>query len=345
MQALVSILIPAYNAGATIADAIGSALAQTWPFKEVVVVDDGSKDRTLSIARRCASGEVTVVTQPNKGAAAARNLAYSLCQGNYIQWLDADDLLAPDKIAMQMQALDHCSSNRVLLSSAWGRFMYRYRKAKFSPTLLWRDLSPVEWLLRKMRHSLFMPTSTWLVSRELTEAVGPWNTGLFSDDDGEYFCRVILASDGTRFVPESKTFYRSSGSSRLSYIGRSNRKMEAQFESMKLQIGYFRSAEDSERVRTACLNYLKTWLVFFYPERPDIVEQAEQLAAALGGHLGVPRLRWKYAWLQGVFGYGLAKRAQFSLPELKDFLIRACDKALFYLESHNLPNHLPIQKR
>ena len=98
MKPLVSILIPAFDAQEWIADTIKSAVGQTWPRKEIIVVDDGSRDQTLSIARQFASKEVSVVTQANQGAAAARNHAFSICQGDYIQWLDADDLLAPDKI-------------------------------------------------------------------------------------------------------------------------------------------------------------------------------------------------------------------------------------------------------
>ena len=96
MMPLVSVLVPAYNAEQWIAGTIRSALAQDWPRKEVVVVDDGSRDRTLAVAREFASREVAVITQENQGAAAARNRAFSVCQGDYIQWLDADDLLSPD---------------------------------------------------------------------------------------------------------------------------------------------------------------------------------------------------------------------------------------------------------
>src|ERR1051326_7957528 len=99
MHPLVSLLIPAYDAERWIADTIRSALAQSWPSKEIIVVDDGSTDRTLQIAQGFASREVLVVTQPNQGASAARNRALSLCQGDYIQWLDADDLLSRSKIA------------------------------------------------------------------------------------------------------------------------------------------------------------------------------------------------------------------------------------------------------
>ena len=119
MRPLVSILIPAYNAQAWISDTLRSALAQTWEPKEIIVVDDGSTDRTLAIARRFESSQLRVVSQKNQGAAAARNTAYSLSKGDFIQYLDADDLMAPDKIARQMEALGPCQSTRVLLSGSW----------------------------------------------------------------------------------------------------------------------------------------------------------------------------------------------------------------------------------
>lgn len=336
MKLLVSILIPAFNAQEWIADTIKSALGQTWLRKEVIIVDDGSTDQTLSIARQFASKEVSVVTQRNQGAAAARNKAFSVCQGEYIQWLDADDLLAPDKILKQVEALAPVRSRRTLLSSAWGFFMYRFCRAEFNPTPLWCDLSPVEWLLRKMGQNLHMQTATWLVSRELTEAAGPWNTRLLGDDDGEYFCRVILASDGIRFIPESRVYYRMSGFNRLSYIGRLNKKIDAQFLSMQLHVGYLRSLEDSERVRAACIKYLQTWLITFYPERLDIVKQLERLATTLGGDLEVPQLRRQYIWIQKIFGFALAKHAQLLLPQLKWSLLRSLDKALFRMEKRRL---------
>lgn len=340
MQPLVSILIPAFNAQEWIADTLRSAIAQTWEQKEIIIVDDGSTDQTLTVARQFKSNSVRIVTQENQGAAATRNKAFSLSQGDYIQWLDADDLLAPDKIATQMEILGQSPSRRTLLSSAWARFMYRYYRAEFVPSALWCDLSPTEWLLRKLGQNLFMQPATWLVSRELTEAAGPWDTRLFVDDDGEYFCRVLLASDGVRFTQEAKVYYRVSGPGSLSYIGQSDRKVQAHWRSMQLHIGYLRSLEDSERVRTACVKYLQTSLIYFYPERMDIVQQAEQTARDLGGQLEVPRLSWKYSWIKMVFGYATAKRAKFRLPQTKHSLMRLWDKALFRVENWRIAGHL-----
>ena len=340
MKSLVSILIPAYNSQEWAADTLRSAIAQTWPNKEIIVVDDGSTDQTLAVARQFESDGVRVYAQKNQGAAAARNKAFSLSQGDYIQWLDADDLLAPDKIAKQLGALSESPNKRTLLSGSWGNFMYRYYRTQFIPSALWNDLSPVEWLVRKMRQNLYMQTASWLVSRELAEAAGPWNTRLLVDDDGEYFCRVLLASDGVRFVSESKVYYRLSGSSSLSYVGLSEKKQEAQMCSMKLHIGYLRSLEDSERTRAACITYLQDWLVCFYASRMDLVEEAQQIARQLGGKLDPPHLSWKYAWIRTLFGWPLARRAQVMLSGIKWGLIRRWDDMLYRVENRKLADSL-----
>jgi glycosyltransferase involved in cell wall biosynthesis len=334
MQPLVSILIPAYNAERWIGDTIRSAIAQTWPKKEIIVVDDGSADRTLAVARKFESDNVRVATQPNQGAAAARNKAFSLSHGDYIQWLDADDLLSPNKVAQQMQAAAQSKDKRTLVSSAWAYFRYRPAKAKFIPTPLWCDLDPTEWLTRKWEGNWHMQTATWLVSRELTEAAGAWDARLLVDDDGEYFSRVINASNGIRFVPQSRVYYRITPSSRVSHIGRSNKKIQAQFLGMKLQIGYLRAREDSDRVRAACVSYLQTWLHNFYPNRLDLVEEAQQLATSLGGRLSLPKASWKYAGIEKLFGFAAAKHTQLYYNRAKSFALRTWDRMMYAVE-HN----------
>jgi glycosyltransferase involved in cell wall biosynthesis/peptidoglycan/xylan/chitin deacetylase (PgdA/CDA1 family) len=328
---LVSILIPAFNSEKWIGESIRSAIDQTWEPKEIIVVDDGSTDQTLRIAQQYMSGGVRVVSQGRQGAAAARNKAFSLCHGDYIQWLDSDDLLAPDKIAKQMNCRRQGGSTRVLLSSAWGKFIYRYYRAEFTPSDLWGDLSPLEWLLRKMGENLYMQTATWLVSRELTEAAGPWDTRLLSDDDGEYFCRVLLQSDGVRFVPEAKTYYRGPGLAfrGLSYVGLSAARIEAHWISMKLHVRYILSLEDSPRVREACLSFVRTSLSYFYPDRLDIADEAQKMLLDLGGQRESPSLSWKYSWIKATFGWRTAKRCQQLLLTLRWSITKFWDQTSF----------------
>jgi glycosyltransferase involved in cell wall biosynthesis len=331
MSQLVSILIPAYNSQDWIGDTIRSALVQTWPRKEIVIVDDGSTDNTLTIARSFASAGVMVVTQENQGASAARNHAFSLCQGDYIQWLDADDLLGPEKISAQMNALDRCLSERTVLSSAYGMFIYRWWKANFTPSALWCDLAPAEWLLRRWEQNLYMQPATWLASRELTEAAGPWNTRLSLDDDGEYFTRVVLASDGIKFVPEGRVFYRR-GFDSLSYMGRSNKKCESQYLSIELQVSYFRTLPDNAGTRAACLKFLQQWYSAFFPERMDLADRLVKLADELGGELELPRMSAKYQWIQKAFGWNAAKGVQLRYNQIKSLCLRGWDRTLFVAE-------------
>ena len=304
MKPLVSILIPAYNAEGWIADTIRSAIDQTWQRKEIIVVDDGSTDGTAEVAKLLTTKEVKVVSTVNQGLSAAVNHAYRLCQGDYIQELDADDLMAPDKIEQQLAALRETDSKRILLSSPWAHFYYRTRAAQFVRTSLWQDLTPVEWLLRKMGENLHMQNATWLVSRELAEAAGPWDTTLQYDQDGEYFARVLLASEGTRFVPEGRIFYRVSGANRISFIGSSRKKKNSLLRSLKLHVQYLRSLEDSERVRQG-LPHLPAELVWQFLSGPSRIAVAElqALAAELQGQLRPPGLRRKYAWMQPIFGW------------------------------------------
>jgi glycosyltransferase involved in cell wall biosynthesis len=333
MKPLVSILIPAYNAEKWLGYTLRSAVAQTWQRKEIIVVNDGSTDGTADLARGFASKEVKVVSTPNQGLSAAVNHAIKISQGDYIQELDSDDLLSPDKIEKQLAALRADDSKRILLSSPWAYFYYRPRLARFIPNALWHDLSPVDWLLTKMGENLHMQNATWLVSRELIEAAGPWDTRLQYDQDGEYFARVVAASEGVRFVPEGKVFYRNSDSSRISYIGNSRVKKNSLLLSMTLHIQYLRSLEDSDRVRRACLSYLQNWYGSFYPDRRDLAAFCQALAEELQGRLEAPVLSWKYAWIKPLFGLKAAKWAERVLPERKSSLLKRWDKLMFKIET------------
>ena len=317
MKQLVSILIPAYNSEKWIEDSINSAISQTWPRKEIIVVDDGSSDSTLERAQSFASSWIKVASQDNMGASSARNHALELAQGDYIQWLDADDLLTPGKIKAQLDNTVCGTESKVLLSGSWGRFYYDPEKTIFKPDALWQDLSPADWLHNKIDGNLWLAIESWLVSRRLTEMAGPWNESLKRDNDGEYFTRVISCSDGIRFVPSSKSLVRRSSPGISHNTTLNEEKLNSILTSLFFHIEALRKLEDTPRTRKASLKLLNRWAIYFYPERKDLYIQMNQLAADLGGELATPSIGGKYWLVESLLGLGKTKKIQYRMSHLK----------------------------
>ena len=108
-MSLVSVIIPCYNSEAWLGETLASVIGQTWKQLEIILVDDGSGDSTAIIIRQFEALHpelVKTVFGPNQGAASARNAGLALAKGDYIQYLDADDLLLPDAIAARVEALE-----------------------------------------------------------------------------------------------------------------------------------------------------------------------------------------------------------------------------------------------
>lgn len=303
---LVSVIIPCYNAGRWIVDTLESALAQTHAPLEIVVVDDGSTDESLTLARRFLPRGIQVVSQPNRGASAARNHGLLFARGDYLQFLDADDLLAPSKIAAQVAALQR-AGNASLASGAWGRFTDSPANTSFTPTANWRDLSGVEFLQLHYEQILMMHPAAWLAPRSLLERAGPWDESLSLNDDGEYFARVALAADRLVFCPGARSYYRSALAGSLSRR-RDRRALESYFRSVELTTGHLAAADSSPRTRAA-LAYAWKWLAFeVYPDAPDLSRAALQRSRKLGGSPRPFPAGRAFQCLSRIFGWRLARR-------------------------------------
>ena len=101
---LVSVVIPAYNCAHTVAETIESCLAQDYEDLEILVVNDGSTDGTAEVLASFGS-RIKVIDQPNGGLASARNAGQRAARGEYIAWMDADDLMLPWRIRLQAEVL------------------------------------------------------------------------------------------------------------------------------------------------------------------------------------------------------------------------------------------------
>lgn len=302
MKPLVSILIPAFNAQSWIVDTIHSVLTQTWPRIEVIIVDDGSTDDTVNIVRQYESSILKLIRQENGGACRARNLALRECQGDYIQWLDADDLIAPNKIERQIAVAEtDLMPSDVLYTSAWGSFYYRPNKAKFQSTPLWQNLDAIEWLILWFSNTWMMFPAVWLVNRWLTDQAGPWDERLARNQDGEYFCRVISHCKYIKFVSESRSYYREINPSSIS-SSTSRKALESLCLSFDLETRHVLEMENSERTRRACISRISQRVPFFDEEAPDLADKLRQRIKDLGGEFVPMGTSRKYALAKNIIG-------------------------------------------
>ncbi len=313
MTPLVSILIPCYNAERWLAATLESALAQTWPAVEIIVINDGSRDGSLAVAQQFATRGVRVIDQPNAGASAARNRGLREARGAFIQFLDADDLLSPDKIAAQVELLRPKSAG-TLATCTWGRFASDPAAAQFVDAAVFRDFAAVDFLVLAGDTGAMMHPSAWLVPRAVAERAGPWDESLSLNDDGEYFCRVALAGAGMMFCPVGRSYYRSGVAGSLSQQ-RSERARRSQFRSLQLITDRLLAAEDSPRTRRAAANYFQRFIYDFFPAPADLMQEAEARIAGLGGGtLGPPPMGSKTRALATVIGWRNVWRLKHLLP-------------------------------
>ncbi len=328
---LVSICIPAYNSEKWIGETIQSAINQTWQNKEIIVVDDGSTDNTLNILQRFQSDIVKIVTQENKGACAARNHALAISKGDFIQWLDADDLLAHNKIELQLKEIDFNKNTRILLSSSCAKFYYRANKNRFAPNQLWQDLTPKNWFLKRFIDGAIIYQHAWLVSREITEKAGKWNEKLIVNQDGEYFCRIVAASDFIKFVGEAKCYYRVGNIGSVSN-SKSNKKLASLIEANILSTNHLLELENSFTTKNASIIFLQKFLSGIYYEDNEIeaIKLVKDKIAELGGIVSVRKESTKFYILRLIFGVKIARHIKSRLWDFEIITRRSWDKFLFF---------------
>ncbi|MFA6961796.1 MAG: glycosyltransferase family 2 protein [Opitutaceae bacterium] len=305
---LVSILIPAYNAEPWIEATLQSAVSQSHANLEIIVVDDGSTDNTLSIAKAFAlrhSRSIRVASQPNAGAAAARNHAVRLSSGEYLQFLDADDILDPEKISRQWTLSDY---GRVpLLSGAWGRFSDDPTVTEWDRSPLLASLSSINFARTYLSANVMMHPAAWLVRRDVALAAGPWDERLSLNDDGEYFFRVVVAAGGVVYCPDARSHYRSGNPSSLS-CQHSRRHIESARLALSLISNHALSL--SLDLRPAVADAHLKFAYEFYPAAPDLVTDAERVATSLCGGLIKPEGGRIFHLLSPLVGWKFARRLQ-----------------------------------
>ncbi len=305
---LVSVLIPCYNAASTIGETLTSVLAQTWPHIEIIVVDDGSSDESAAVAATFGGDKIRILCQANRGQTAALNVALRCARGEFVQYIDADDLISPDKIALQMQRLT--AEPDCVASAEWGRFRHRAQDARFEPETVWRDLAPLDWLAgARARGADMMFPALWLMPMALVRRIGPWREDLTLNNDAEYFTRALLAARRVLFCPGARCYYRSGSPSSLS--GRkSPAAWASQFQVLDLCESHVLAREDSERIRRGFALSWRHLAHGAYPYDSALAERALARAAQLHDIRVAPDGGPAFRLAARLVGWRLARRLQ-----------------------------------
>lgn len=315
---LVSIIVPAFNAEKYIAQTLDSVLAQTHQAIEVVVVNDGSTDRTTEIATSYEDPRIRIVEQENQGQSAAINRGVEMSHGEFIKIVDADDCLNADHIHAQLLALQGNDGSELCLASCqWGYFVDDPLKANYREEKTNCSYSdPFQWIMDSLtRDEGMMGGWMWLIPRAVWNRSGGYDERLSLNNDYHFSINLLLSSKGVRYADEAKYAYRKGLSDALS-ASRGARAMESAYLTTRLGTERLLERSSSARTRKICADRYQWWLFQFYPDHMALVRKTEERIKELGGsrlkmdggrlaHLLQPLIGWKGVRQMQRIGYKL----------------------------------------
>lgn len=271
----ISVIIAVHNAEPYLQASIESVLKQRWPHKELIIVDDGSTDRSFEIAKEAECKWIKVYRlASNCGQSYASNFGYEKSSGELIKFLDADDLMDDNYLETMLSNYRDCDS---LYFSHCINFTENYEKPY--PIENWVCMSPLPFLLSP--RSYMRQGGRWVIPRKIIEKAGLWNERLSLINDFEYFNRLSLASQNIYYVKEAILYYRQVSGSVSSE--RSLSSFESAFNAIKLSSDVLFVHEYSERTKKYIANSFKGLLYSIYPLYPQLTTKIESEIQLLGG--------------------------------------------------------------
>jgi glycosyltransferase involved in cell wall biosynthesis len=216
---LVSVVIPAYNRAGLIAPTLESLYAQSYRPVEAVVVDDGSTDDTRGAVQRCAEARdtdgltVRVVRQENAGAQAARNRGCREARGEFLQFLDSDDVLGRDKLSRQVECLSREGRH---VDVAYGdALIVQERPDGTIRKTRTHSMGPVDDMVAALLLGTWNPNFSYLARRSAVMSTGEWDLGLKVNQDLDYFLRMAVGGARFAYVPVQTGSYRRHAGARI----------------------------------------------------------------------------------------------------------------------------------
>lgn len=316
---LVSIIVPTYNRAGLVAEALDSVARQTYRPLELVIVDDGSTDDTQDVIKAWVAslGEDPGLTihclhQKNAGACGARNAGLKASHGEYIQFLDSDDLLHEERFAQVVEVFRKTSCSYVYTGFVGFCGVCGHTLQTLIPRSTGRY--PFEMLCRG---DIWGNTLQLTVYRSAAALVGPWDTSLAVFQDYDYLVRLLLVSDLGAGIPMVLAFARRGTAQRLSHVRTLRVGIECElYGAAQLRDGLLVRNSPLD-VRAVVASRFQRTARRIRPEFPDLAEGFADLARTLSvsGPAATERLdhllwrsRWA-AWSAYMYSGSVAKRA------------------------------------
>ncbi|RJX16612.1 MAG: glycosyltransferase [Desulforudis sp.] len=206
-MSVVSIIIPCFNAARWIGEAIESCLAQTYRPIEIIVVDDGSTDDSVKIVKEFGDKVILETSSANRGGNHARNRGFELSSGAYIQYLDADDYILPEKIEHQVDALEKSGADVVY--GDW-RHQHHLPDGQFVMEAI-NITGHQQDVLESLLSGWWVPSNSLLYRRQAVEASSGWDESLTAAQDKDFFIAVALCGAKIIYFPGCYSIYRRFG--------------------------------------------------------------------------------------------------------------------------------------
>jgi len=215
----VSIVIPNYNRASLVGETIENMLRQSLPPAEVIVVDDGSTDDSVKVIRSFGD-RVRLIEQSNQGPGAARNRGLAAARGDFIQFMDSDDLASLNKLEVQFAAIEESGAD--FAYCPWVRTEFFGKKLEFAGLVMQGRAIP-DWksMLEWQMGSWCLVFQNCLFRRTILEKAGKFRTDLMPSEDSEYLVRILLADARPVFTSKCLVFYRAHTGNQITASGTS----------------------------------------------------------------------------------------------------------------------------
>jgi glycosyltransferase involved in cell wall biosynthesis len=309
----VSVIIPLYNAAPFIEDTLRSVQASLEVSLEIIVVDDGSQDGGPEKVKALQLPNLHLLYNTgNKGASAARNLGIQNATGDYILFLDGDDLIAPDKLSIQLHRI-RSKDNAICFGDT--RYFFHGEEDPYAQQpqpnehFYFDSDQPIDFILNLYGlngDGAMIPIHAWLCPTEIIRKAGPWDESLTVDDDGEFFCRVMLQAKHILYEPKALGYYRKFRNRKSLSKSKNKAGLESLMravESKHAHLAKHTGKHDPRLAKVFSKMYIEaamnTWPVF-----PDLTKRCIRNARATGNMEHTPLLG--NPWLEKlkpVFGW------------------------------------------